>query len=115
LLEIPDSGSIDVFDNRNAFAHFFTPFFGLDQNGVIVFESRKPKEADQNRTAQLQSATHYMAETLKNINNVLREYVRIQRRRVPETETTKRQPSIFTESRFDFMKRMFFEMTKTPA
>ncbi len=104
----------NVFENRDSFAHFFTPFFGLDQNGVIVFESRKPKETDPDRAAQFQSATDYMIETLKKINNVLQEYVRIQRRHVPETETTTRQRSIITESRFDFMKTTFFEMVKTP-
>jgi len=78
----------NIFENRNAFAHFYTPFLGFDGD-TLVFEHRKPKQGNPDRDGQFQSVTTYMMDTMKNIDEFLSEYIRIQRKRVPETEKTK--------------------------
>jgi len=99
-----------VFDNRNAFAHFFTPFFGL-VNGTVIFEHRKPREADSDRLAQFESVSSYMNGSLANVNTFISEYIEVQRKRVPETERTKNLRKIIGEKSDEFLKSTFFQRT----
>ena len=78
-----------VFENRNAFAHNFAPFFAFQNDGSVMFEHRKPENADLTRKKQFQSTRDYLMNTLTSLYAFLDEFVKVHRDKVAESDITR--------------------------
>jgi len=80
---------LNVYNNRDTFAHFDAVFVGFEHGGKIKFETRKPKETRMFREKEYEDLSDYLKQTTHNLYNFLDSYAKHFRKRIPKSERTR--------------------------